>query len=236
MTQEKGTTFNVVSEVRNYFFNEVSGIWTHAVAVTNDGKVFSHGATQNGRRGISQNDVKDFTLIDSLKCKIVSASAGKDHTLFQGDDGKIYACGKNEHGEIPIKDGASQAEYQIPTETMMTTKDVAAFAALGNKSVFYMGKAPFNIVKNRSNWRHDNMEWLKYKLAHMDEEHQERLRLMEEQHKKDMVRKEEEFKLKLAQKEEEFKKKANEKNAQIESLKEKIAELKQKMQSQKKNI
>ncbi|EAT33913.1 AAEL013820-PA [Aedes aegypti] len=76
----------------------------HSVLITMDRKALAFGRNQHGQLG--QSDLRTFekpTPVNGLKdVKVVQAACGRNHTLFLTDNGVVYACGDNRHGQCGV--------------------------------------------------------------------------------------------------------------------------------------
>lgn len=81
----------------------------HQFAVTNEGKVYAWGRNEKGQLGLG--DLKDKrcpTLVEALDgYRIVSCTAGRNHSLFLTDNGEVLAVGDNRYGQIGIKNAGT---------------------------------------------------------------------------------------------------------------------------------
>lgn len=151
--QDKGNKLNfvIVESLQDKKIIEVSGSSQHCFAVTEDGCVFGRGSNEAGELGIGKGTEKvtKFREISSLnRYKIKHAYAGFDHSLFQTNEGKILACGRNECGQLLGRDPSDECVY-LPRETTVT-KD-ATFCVAGNGiSAVFIGHEPLNSPNRRS--------------------------------------------------------------------------------------
>lgn len=136
--------FYPVSELNNYEIVWVSGTERHCFAVTKEGIVFGRESNRYGELGLSKEKkfVHIFREILSLsKYKIKSAYAGYSHSLFVTKEGKVLACGANEHGQLLLSSDPTENNFDFPTET--TIKEGATFCIAGNNlSVVFVGGDP----------------------------------------------------------------------------------------------
>lgn len=123
--------FQKVEELNQIEIVSISGTHQHCFAVSTDGVVYSKGSNQFGQLGLgtTNNEVEIFTAIDSLKPhKIIAAYAGADHSIFQTKEGKLFACGNNNYGQLILP--PSNKNECTPIETSITEN--ATFVIAGN--------------------------------------------------------------------------------------------------------
>ncbi|MDL1957033.1 MAG: RCC1 repeat- and reductase domain-containing protein [Candidatus Desulfofervidus auxilii] len=89
-----------------------------AFAIKSDGTVYAWGANYYGQLGINSTDltkdyptkVKDVDGVSDLK-DVIQIAPGWEHTLFLKSDGTVYACGRNNDGQLG--DGTTTNRYKI---------------------------------------------------------------------------------------------------------------------------
>ncbi|KAK8895320.1 hypothetical protein M9Y10_023768, partial [Tritrichomonas musculus] len=143
-------SFSEVCELSGINIKEISGVYNHFFAVSEDGKVFGRGNNDNNRLGMPNGikDVKEFKVVESLnKYHIVEAFAGYSESLFKTLDGKFFGCGSNSCGHLMLKDVNKRNVYP-PLKTTITRD--ATFCILGNsKSAAFYGVDPPPNTPNR---------------------------------------------------------------------------------------
>ncbi|MDR0747881.1 MAG: hypothetical protein LBE89_08370 [Helicobacteraceae bacterium] len=74
----------------------------YSFAISNDGKVYATGRNNYGQLGLDNNDNKNtFTDVTSLSGKTITAlSASDEHSFAISNDGKVYATGRNNYGQL----------------------------------------------------------------------------------------------------------------------------------------
>jgi alpha-tubulin suppressor-like RCC1 family protein len=97
-------TFTEVTGLRDKNIISIATIETFTLALSNDGKVYAAGSNSAGQLGLGDNvNHNVFTEVTDLRDKnIVSISAGRGHSIVLGKDGKVYAAGSNDNGELGL--------------------------------------------------------------------------------------------------------------------------------------
>jgi alpha-tubulin suppressor-like RCC1 family protein len=100
----------------------------HALALGDDGVIYTWGATQNGLGGNGIGSQFPFPLPQPVKqpaegVKFVAAAAGEDYSLGLGDDGVVYAWGKQNHA----MGMGSDVMKTVPTSVVMPNNDGVKF-------------------------------------------------------------------------------------------------------------
>ncbi|XP_045176945.2 secretion-regulating guanine nucleotide exchange factor-like isoform X2 [Mercenaria mercenaria] len=101
--------------------------WTHLIAQTDSGALYSWGRGDYGQLGRSRPEGTTYSHVPApidTCVKVSSYTCGSEHTLFLAD-GKVYALGWNEHGLCATGD-----EVNVQTVTLV--------AALENQTVIYI--------------------------------------------------------------------------------------------------
>ena len=81
----------------------------HSLAISQAGQLWSCGRGRHGELGLGHfHDEPVFNLIDSIQYeRIVSASAGKFHSMALAADGKLFTWGSNKYGQLGFVDGGN---------------------------------------------------------------------------------------------------------------------------------
>ena len=83
---------------------EISAGDSHTVAIDEDGKVYAWGANVRGQLGDGTNNRSNIPIcISDIATNLVNIkeiSAGEDHTVAIDEDGKVYAWGDNDWGQL----------------------------------------------------------------------------------------------------------------------------------------
>jgi alpha-tubulin suppressor-like RCC1 family protein len=101
----------------------------HALALSNNGKVYAVGQNDNGQLGLGDNtDRNTFTEVTSLSGKNITAlSAGYEHSLALSNDGKIYAAGRNDYGQLGLNDTTDRNTFTEVTD--LSDKNITSISA-----------------------------------------------------------------------------------------------------------
>mgnify|MGYP006418948785 CR=1 FL=1 len=109
-----------------------------SLAASMDGSVFSFGINSSGQLGLNDTGPRNLpTRILSLSdiC-ITSIACGHAHSLFLSEDGHVFACGANDHGQCGVGPGAVlhphviESFIEAATETETETDHHAAAATI----------------------------------------------------------------------------------------------------------
>ena len=131
---------------------DISAIYEHCLALSEDGRIFGCGSNSKGQQTITNNKgiIRPFFEISPFcKYRITAVYAGSDFSLFQTDSGKILACGNNIRGQLLGKE-KSQEPIFIPIETEITKGATFCVAGESSSSVF-IGADPLMSPNRRIN-------------------------------------------------------------------------------------
>ena len=100
----------------------------HFLAVADSGDVYSWGFNKNGQLG--HGDMMNHRNPEVVKSlsghTVVSVATGRFHSLFLTDEGKVFACGKNDCGQLGI--GKKQESVSTPTLVAYKGDDIVQIA------------------------------------------------------------------------------------------------------------
>lgn len=101
----------------------------HTVVLTEDGKVYAAGSNQYGQLGTGDNlDHSVFTEVTTLSGKtITDIAVGDEFTIALTVDGKLYATGSNDSGQLGM--GNTQHCKSFTEVTSLSGKNITAIAA-----------------------------------------------------------------------------------------------------------
>jgi len=118
----------------------------HGFIIDVDNNVYGFGANQWGQLGLGHDDeVEGLHLIEYFKnIKIKQISCGNFHSLFLTDDGFIYSCGKNDHGQL----GSNLTSTVWTPIQISTLKNCVTIAAGENHSLAIIVKENENSIDN----------------------------------------------------------------------------------------
>jgi alpha-tubulin suppressor-like RCC1 family protein len=107
----------------------------HSLALSNDGKVYAVGQNSFGQLGLDDNaDRNAFKEVTSLSDKSITAiSAGQFHSLALSNNGKVYATGWNNYGQLGLGDNNNRNAFNEVTD--LSDKNITALFAYGHHSL-----------------------------------------------------------------------------------------------------
>ncbi|MDR1614634.1 MAG: hypothetical protein LBS26_03590 [Campylobacteraceae bacterium] len=106
----------------------------HSFALSNDSKVYATGFNEYGQLGLGGNANRDnFTEVTFLSDKNITAIvAGYYHSFALSNDGKVYATGYNDYGQLGLGDWIDRSNF---TEvTFLSDKNITAIITGGAHS------------------------------------------------------------------------------------------------------
>jgi alpha-tubulin suppressor-like RCC1 family protein len=117
----------------------------HSLVLTNDGKVYATGFNDYGQLGLGNNtDSNSFTEVTFLSDKnITSIAAGEYHSLVLTNDGKVYAVGYNNFGQLGLSSNADCNSFteviSISDVSLIATGNDHSFALTNDGKVYAAG-------------------------------------------------------------------------------------------------
>eukprot|EP01130_Rhizamoeba_saxonica_P015501 TRINITY_DN696_c1_g2_i1.p1 TRINITY_DN696_c1_g2~~TRINITY_DN696_c1_g2_i1.p1 ORF type:complete len:757 (+),score=113.31 TRINITY_DN696_c1_g2_i1:93-2363(+) len=130
----------------NVEFSSISCGSFHSVAITNEGDMYTWGRNDHYQLGfnIDSDRVYEPTPVSYLPVPPVSVVCGNLHTLFLGNNGKIYACGNNSEGQCGNGSKSiteSFTKVSVNSYVVSVTSGLNHCAAITNDgSVYVWGK------------------------------------------------------------------------------------------------
>ncbi|MDR3345619.1 MAG: hypothetical protein LBS73_00435 [Campylobacteraceae bacterium] len=98
----------------------ISANHVHSLALDSEGRVWATGWNHSGQLGLGNNTDQDLfqpVIIKGLTsgAKIVSISAGWEHSLALDSEGKLWATGFNDNGQLGLGDNTDKNLFQSVT-------------------------------------------------------------------------------------------------------------------------
>jgi alpha-tubulin suppressor-like RCC1 family protein len=123
-----GVTPALVASASNIVAVAANG--QHSLYVTDDGKLYAMGNNEYGQLGISDTTTyRDSPVLAPSASNVIGAAAGEHHSLYVTGDGKLYAMGRNDLGQL----GIGTTEHQsTPVLVPSASNVIAAAAGYGN--------------------------------------------------------------------------------------------------------
>jgi alpha-tubulin suppressor-like RCC1 family protein len=141
-------TFTEVTGLRDKDIISIAAGLAHSLALSNDGKVYATGWNERGQLGLGNNVSRNtFTEVDSLRDKdIISIRPGRYHSFVFGKDGRVYATGWNERGQLGLGNNVNRNTFTEVTYlsnkniTSIFTGEAFALALSDNGRVYVTGR------------------------------------------------------------------------------------------------
>ena len=100
------TTFTQVTTNINNDVKQVACGGAHTFILKNDGSVWGCGYNIYGQLGLSHtNDITTFTKLGTnINSEVIQIACGYNHTFIIKIDGSVWACGRNNYGQLGLND------------------------------------------------------------------------------------------------------------------------------------
>jgi alpha-tubulin suppressor-like RCC1 family protein len=104
----------------------------HSMALTDRGLIFTWGNNEFGQLGNGTLKSSDLPqpAVGLPSIKIVAIAAGEYHSFIVTEDKRLYACGKNDQGQLGISKTSDYETSWIHVETLENVKSVVAGGGL----------------------------------------------------------------------------------------------------------
>ena len=141
-------------------WTKISAGHSHSLFLRSDGKVYACGANSQGGLGDGTTTNKStpipiLTTNIGTSLPITAIAIGYLYSLFLRSDGKVFACGRNDYGQLGTGTGTSGSTprpIEISTANIGTTYPITAISACGayrtlflrsDGKVYACGYSPF---------------------------------------------------------------------------------------------
>lgn len=133
-------SFALVKSLSNLSITKISGYAYSALALDEDGFVYSYGSNQYGQlgNGTKNNSFTDFQMIEAFEdIKIVDIACSY-HSLFLDNSGQIYGCGNNLYAQLvkPL----DRTKILLP-EKLELNSTISSMCVGNSSSFFFNGAA-----------------------------------------------------------------------------------------------
>eukprot|EP01035_Chromulina_nebulosa_P016888 gene16888-22376_t len=105
--------------------------FSHSIAISSNGKVFSWGCGTHGRLGHGSHCdeylPKQIAALNKPNINIVSASAGLGHSMFLTKEGLLFGCGLNDRDQvgISISDNVVTGNYSSEKHSVLVPQPIS---------------------------------------------------------------------------------------------------------------
>ncbi|WKX92650.1 hypothetical protein Q1695_010576 [Nippostrongylus brasiliensis] len=107
----------------------------HTLILADDGKMWSVGGNEDGQLGRGSRGPGSFTIYPvsfSGGVEIIQVAAGRSHSLAVADDGRLFAWGSNEHGQLAMP---AQVSWQDTPRRVYELNEVVQVACGPNHCI-----------------------------------------------------------------------------------------------------
>jgi alpha-tubulin suppressor-like RCC1 family protein len=140
--------FTEITDLKDKNITAIAAGRLHSFALSKGGKVYAVGLNENGQLGLGDNVSRNtFTEITNLRDKNITAiAAGRFHSFALSNEGKVYAAGNNENGQLGLNDEDNRNSFTEVSDladkniTAVTTGEFHSFIS-SNESKFYSAGA-----------------------------------------------------------------------------------------------
>ncbi|OHT05247.1 hypothetical protein TRFO_27051 [Tritrichomonas foetus] len=144
-SEEENSGFIEVDGLQDIIIKSISGIYDHCVAISSDATAYGIGnelSHKFGHEPLVSNE--KFVKISTMEGKRINyASAGTDHTLFITEKGELFACGRNDSGNLFQEEIGEGEETIVPVQVVFGDDDEITYAVAGeNLSAAFLNCDP----------------------------------------------------------------------------------------------
>ena len=123
------TSRNIFTQVTTNIndIKQITCSGAHTFILKNDGSVWSCGYNNAGQLGLGDNtDRNTFTQVTTNISDIKQIVCGFYHTFILKNDGSVWACGRNDNGELGLGDTTNRNTFtQVTTNINNDVKQIA---------------------------------------------------------------------------------------------------------------